>query len=242
MSSRELEYAETSWSSATEAAGLGPRSLDVRDGARRAVNLVAAAMLIVIASPLMIAIGLLVKLSSPGPVLYTQTRVGLNRRNGHRSDLAIRRRVDFGGRLFQIYKFRTMTANGSGRDAEQVWARPGDPRVTPIGRVLRKYRLDELPQLFNVLRGDMDVVGPRPEQPTIFVRLRKQIEGFAERQRVRPGITGWAQVNHHYGTTIDDVRRKLELDLEYIARRSPLMDFKILGRTIPVVLFRRGGW
>lgn len=242
MSSRQLDYVETSWPSATQAAGPAPRSLRVHDGARRAVNLAVAGLLLLISSPLMIVIALLVKLTSRGPVLYTQTRVGLNRRNGDRSGLTIRRRVDYGGRLFRIYKFRTMYTNGLDGDAHEVWARPGDPRVTPMGRVLRKYRLDELPQLFNVLRGDMDVVGPRPEQPKIFLRLRKQVEGFAERQRVRPGITGWAQVNHHYGTTVDDVRRKLELDLEYIARRSALEDLKIMGRTVPVVLFRRGGW
>src|SRR6185312_3655925 len=119
-----------------------------------------------------------------------------------------------------IYKFRTMAAAGPGRDpAAEVWARPDDPRVTALGRLLRLYRLDELPQLLNVLRGDMNVVGPRPEQPTIFARLRDEIDRYQERQRVRPGITGWAQINQQYDSSVDDVRRKVQFDLEYIARQ-----------------------
>src|SRR5690606_22550363 len=115
--------------------------------------------------------------------------------NGGRENENWRRRVDYGGRLFRIYKFRTMRVSSEER---QVWARQNDPRVTPIGRVLRQYRLDELPQLFNVLKGDMNVVGPRPEQPEIALRLREQIDGYTNRHRVPPGITGWAQVNLDY--------------------------------------------
>jgi lipopolysaccharide/colanic/teichoic acid biosynthesis glycosyltransferase len=126
--------------------------------------------------------------------------------------------------------------------AAQVWASPDDPRVTRVGRILRQYRLDELPQLWNVLRGDMNFVGPRPEQPEIVLRLNQHIGGYTRRNRVLPGITGWAQVNQHYDQCMDDVRRKLELDLEYIERRSPLMDLRIMARTCPVVLFRRGAW
>jgi len=108
--------------------------------------------------------------------------------------------------------------------------------------VLRKLRLDELPQLFNVLKGDMNIVGPRPEQPTIFVYLREQIEGYQRRQRVRPGITGWAQINQGYDTSVDDVRRKVRYDLEYIRRQSALEDLRIMARTLPVMLLRRGAW
>lgn len=151
-----------------------------------------------------------------------------------------RRRRDRGGRLFTIYKFRTMEP-GDGGDP-QVWATEDDPRVTPIGRFLRKYRLDELPQLFNVLLGDMNVVGPRPEQPEIFENLCEEINEYPERQRVLPGITGWAQVNHHYDRTVEDVRRKVAYDLEYIDRESALEDLKIMLRTIPAVVFRNGGW
>jgi len=124
----------------------------------------------------------------------------------------------------------------------EVWARPDDARITAIGRVLRKFRLDELPQLFNVLRGEMNIVGPRPEQPAIFVYLREQIEGYQRRQRVRPGITGWAQVNQGYDQSVEDVRRKVRFDLEYIRRQSALEDVKIMIRTIPVMILRRGGW
>ena len=124
----------------------------------------------------------------------------------------------------------------------EVWASPDDPRVTAVGRILRLYRLDELPQLVNVLRGEMNVVGPRPEQPTIFARLRTQVDRYEQRQRVRPGITGWAQVNHHYDRSLEDVRRKLQLDLEYISRQSVLEDVKILIRTPLVMLGTKGAW
>jgi lipopolysaccharide/colanic/teichoic acid biosynthesis glycosyltransferase len=148
--------------------------------------------------------------------------------------------VDYGGRLFTIYKFRTMRPEAG--PTNEVWARPDDDRVTAVGRVLRKYRLDELPQLVNVLRGDMNIVGPRPEQPRIFMDLREQIGGYADRQRVLPGITGWAQINQSYDTSIEDVRRKVRYDLEYIHRQSTMRDLQILMRTVPVMLFKKGAW
>jgi len=206
----------------------------------RALNVAIAALGLILAAPLMLLIALLIKLTSPGPVIYTQLRVGLDRRNGSSAYPGSRRRVDHGGRLFRIYKFRTMRVD-SDNNAE-VWATPNDSRVTPIGRILRQYRLDELPQLFNVLIGDMNIVGPRPEQPAIFQQLRTQIEGYAQRQRVRPGITGWAQVNQHYDRSIEDVKRKVQLDLEYIEKRSVLHDLKIMLRTLPVMIFRQGAW
>lgn len=209
------------------------------EAARRALNVTVAALGLILAAPLMVLIAVLVKLTSPGPVLYTQERVGIDRRRPDEEAGNHRRQIDYGGRLFRIYKFRTMlTVN----ERRQVWATPDDPRVTRIGRVLRKYRLDELPQLFNVLFGDMNIVGPRPEQPVILTRLREEIREYPERQRVLPGITGWAQVNHHYDRNIDDVRRKVQLDIEYIQRRSAMQDLKILAQTVPVVLLRKGGW
>jgi lipopolysaccharide/colanic/teichoic acid biosynthesis glycosyltransferase len=114
--------------------------------------------------------------------------------------------------------------------------------VTSVGRVLRKYRLDELPQLINVLLGDMNIVGPRPEQPKIVVDLQQQINAYNMRHKVRPGITGLAQINHHYDRSIEDVRRKVSLDLEYIRRQSLSEDLKIMLRTVPVVVLRKGGW
>lgn len=206
---------------------------------RRALNVAAAGIGLVVAAPLMLAIAALIKLTSRGSVLYSQTRVGIDTRHPARSGGNGRRRVDHGGRPFTIYKFRTM-APSSGE--AQIWARPDDPRVTPIGRILRKYRLDELPQLFNVLRGDMNLVGPRPEQPKIFAELRQQVPGYEWRQRVRPGITGWAQINQQYDTSIEDVRRKVAYDLEYVTRQSLLEDLKIMVRTVPVMVFKQGAW
>ncbi len=208
--------------------------------ARRTLNVLVAASGLIFTAPLMLAIAALIKITSKGPVFYVQTRVGLDRRGARPAPDGFRRRDDMGGRPFRIYKFRTMDAALS--SSAQIWARPDDPRITQLGRVLRKYRLDELPQLFNVLRGDMNLVGPRPEQPQIFATLRERIDGYATRQRVLPGITGWAQVQHHYDTCVDDVRRKLTFDLEYINRCSAMEDLKIMARTLPVVVFRKGAW
>jgi lipopolysaccharide/colanic/teichoic acid biosynthesis glycosyltransferase len=126
--------------------------------------------------------------------------------------------------------------------APQKWATKDDPRVTPIGRFLRRYRLDELPQLFNVLLGDMNLVGPRPEQPRIFAVLRDQIPNYEARQRVLPGITGLAQVSQAYDTSTDDVRRKVGFDLQYIERQSPLEDLRIIALTLPAVVWKKTGW
>lgn len=204
------------------------------------LNVVIAALGLVLMLPVMIVIAVLIKLTSRGPVFFTQERVGLDRRALTGVGGNTRRHIDAGGELFTMYKFRTMEVAKT--TASQVWARPDDPRVTSIGRVLRKFRLDELPQLWNVLVGDMNVVGPRPEQPSIFKYLSAQIEGYARRQRVRPGITGWAQINLAYDTSVDDVRQKVAHDLEYIRNQSAVEDLKIMLRTVPVMLGRRGGW
>lgn len=206
----------------------------------RLLNIIIALIGLIVCAPLLLLIAVLVRLSSAGPVIFTQTRVGLDRRFPGPSEFESRRKVNYGGRLFRMYKFRTMRANPIAH--LQIWADPNDKRVTTIGKVLRKYRLDELPQLFNVLKGDMNVVGPRPEQPNIFLSLNEQITGYGDRQRVLPGITGWAQINHHYDQSVDDVRRKLAFDLAYIERQTLTQDLKILALTVPVVLFRRGGW
>jgi len=211
-----------------------------REGVRRALNVAIAALGLLLTLPLMIVIAALIKLTSRGPVLFTQQRVGLDRRARTGAGGNTRRHVDAGGELFTMYKFRTMCVQRE--NANQVWARPDDPRITAIGRVLRKFRLDELPQLWNVLLGDMNVVGPRPEQPSIFNYLRAQVEGYARRQRVRPGITGWAQINQAYDSSVEDVRRKVAYDLEYIHKQSALQDLKIMLLTAPVMLGRRGGW
>jgi lipopolysaccharide/colanic/teichoic acid biosynthesis glycosyltransferase len=209
------------------------------DYLRRGLNVAVAAVLLVLLSPLMLLIAVVIRLTSPGPVIYTQTRVGVDRRTAGGGNW--RRRVDHGGRLFTMYKFRTMAVTNSSA-APQVWATPDDPRITPVGRVLRKFRLDELPQLFNVLKGDMNVVGPRPEQPLIFASLRDQVEHYPLRQRVLPGITGWAQVHQSYDQCVDDVRTKLRFDLYYLRTASATQDLRILARTVPVVLLRKGAW
>ena len=215
----------------------------LNDALSRALNVAVAALGLVISAPLMAAIAVAIKLTSRGPVIYSQMRVGIERRAAGVPPGNSRREQDAGGKPFRIFKFRTMAPATRGtQTAGEVWAQPDDPRVTPLGRILRSYRLDELPQLVNVLRGEMNVVGPRPEQPTIFARLRQQIERYEERQRVRPGITGWAQVNQSYDTSVESVRRKLELDLEYIRRQSVMEDIRILLRTVPVMLGSRGAW
>jgi len=175
-----------------------------------------------------------------GPVVFRQTRIGLDRRALLHAGGNTRRHLDLGGQPFTLHKFRTMRIDP--RDgARQVWAAPNDERVTAMGRLLRRHELDELPQLINVLRGEMNIVGPRPEQPAIFVCLREQIEGYQRRQWVRPGITGWAQIHQWYDMSVDDVRRKLAYDIEYIRSQSALEDLKIILRTLPVMLLGRGG-
>ncbi|MGH7517752.1 MAG: sugar transferase [Gemmatimonadales bacterium] len=208
---------------------------------RYGVNVALAALALIIVSPVMLVVALLVRLTSRGPVLYTQTRVGLDRRRDRGARDNHRRALDMGGKPFTIYKFRTMYVDAE-RHTGPVWATQDDPRITPMGRFLRQYRLDELPQLINVMKGEMNVVGPRPERPAIFAELRQNISEYALRQRAKPGITGLAQINQHYDVCLDDVRRKVEYDLEYIQRQSLVEDLKIMLKTIPVVLLRRGGW
>jgi lipopolysaccharide/colanic/teichoic acid biosynthesis glycosyltransferase len=202
---------------------------------------VAVALLMITASlPVMVITALLIRLSSRGPVFYTQVRVGLDRRWNRTRALNERRREDLGGTPFTIYKFRSMRVDAE-VNGQAVWAKQNDDRVTAIGGIIRKSRIDELPQLFNVLRGDMNIVGPRPERPSIFVRLREQITDYPVRQRVKPGITGLAQVSNPYDTDLDDVRRKVAFDIQYMQRQSVAEDIRIMLRTIPVMIFRIGG-
>ena len=142
---------------------------------------------------------------------------------------------------FRIYKFRSMTVEAE-KNSGAVWATKDDARVTWVGKILRKARLDELPQFFNVVKGEMSVVGPRPERPAIFADLKSQVDNYQIRQRALPGITGLAQISQAYDASLDDVRSKVEHDLQYIQHQSIKEDFRIMLKTIPVVLFRRGGW
>lgn len=207
----------------------------------RVLNLSLASVALAAVLPVMAVTAVIIRLTSRGPILYTQTRVGLDRRWNRTRALHDRRREDLGGTPFTIYKFRSMRVDAEA-NGQAVWAKQNDERVTGVGKFLRATRIDELPQLYNVLRGDMNIVGPRPERPSIFVRLREQIAEYPVRQRVRPGITGLAQVSHSYDTCLDDVRKKVEFDIQYMRRQSVLEDFRIILKTIPVMIFRIGGW
>ena len=207
----------------------------------RLTNIAFAILGLILTLPLLVAFALLIRIDSPGPVVHTQIRVGLDRR--WRSFRAVHeaRRHDLGGRAFTIYKLRTMREDAEDASGA-VWASRGDPRVTRIGRFLRKYRLDEIPQLWNVIRGDMNIVGPRPERPTIVAQLREDIPEYQLRHRVKPGITGLAQINQSYDASLDDVRAKVAWDLSYIQTRSLWLDIKVMAITIPTVLLKMRGW
>jgi sugar transferase (PEP-CTERM system associated) len=186
-------------------------------------SLIISVIGIVVTLPVMLAVALIVKFTSPGPVLFRQRRVGLN------------------GALFMLYKFRSMYAD-SEAETGAVWARKDDPRVTPVGRWLRKLRLDELPQLFNVLRGEMSIVGPRPERPEFVAVLQEKIPYYRQRHCVKPGISGWAQINHKYGDTIEDAMIKLEYDLYYIKNMAVSLDAYIMFHTAKIMLLGRGAY
>ena len=206
--------------------------------ALRAINNVVAGMALLILSPIILVIAVLIRLDSPGPVVYRQVRVGLDRRDldGHEPTIG-RRVTDMGGQPFEIYKFRTMRVDAEDASGP-VWATNDDPRITRVGRLLRRTRLDEVPQFLNVLRGEMSIVGPRPERPTFVRALRDEIAGYPIRQQVPPGITGWAQVNRPADQTVDDVRAKVGFDLEYVKRRSVWFDLWIMLKTLPVMFER----
>jgi lipopolysaccharide/colanic/teichoic acid biosynthesis glycosyltransferase len=238
---RVLDLGRTADVSLARAPSLVAEASPRYERASRAVNVMLAAISLVLLSPLFLAIAIAIKLTSRGPVLYLQPRVGMNRR-GRRTDTSYDRRArDLGGAIFMIYKFRSMRVDAE-KESGAVWATKVDSRVTALGRFLRTTRLDELPQLINVLRGDMNIVGPRPDRPGIFARLRDDIAEYPLRQFARPGITGWAQVNQPYDSCVDDVRRKVQYDLEYLRRRSVVEDLARMAKTLPVMLFHRSGW
>ncbi len=187
----------------------------------RVFDVVVSLAILFLTCPAMALVCLAIALEGPGPILYRQTRVGRN------------------GCDFVLLKFRSMKVDAESKSGP-CWAQPRDPRVTRIGHFLRLSRLDELPQLFNVLRGDMSVVGPRPERPHFVEQLAAAIPGFRERTAVRPGITGWAQTHYPYGASVHDARMKLHYDLYYIEHKSLLLDIQILFATIPVMIFGTG--
>ncbi len=180
---------------------------------KRLIDLIVAVIGLILAAPVILIVAVLIKLESPGPVLFAQDRVGLN------------------GKVFKIYKLRSMVQDAEKNGAR--WADKNDARITKVGKFIRLTRIDELPQFLNVMKGDMSFIGPRPERPVFVEQFNQQIPGFVNRLQVKPGITGWAQVNGGYDIT---PQQKLELDMVYIHRHSPWMDMKIIWKTIKVVL------
>jgi sugar transferase (PEP-CTERM system associated) len=188
---------------------------------RRVMSLLISAVLLVLVLPLLPVIALLIRLTSPGPVLYKQERVGRN------------------GKTFYCYKFRTMRADAEA-DTGPTWAGDDDPRITKIGHALRSTRLDEIPQLWNVFKGDMGFVGPRPERPEFVEWLSREIPYYNLRHMVRPGITGWAQISYQYGASLEESKEKLQYDLYYMKNISMAFDLYIIFLTVKTVLFGRG--
>jgi sugar transferase (PEP-CTERM system associated) len=193
----------------------------VRTLVKRLFDILCASLLIVVSLPMMLIAAVLIKLESRGPLLYRQERVGQN------------------GKTFFVNKFRSMRTDAE-KDGKPVWATANDSRVTRVGAVIRKIRVDELPQLFNVLKGDMSLVGPRPERPFFVDQLTAQIPYFAARHSVKPGVTGWAQVRYQYGSTVEDSQEKLQYDLYYVKNHSLFLDIIILFETVFVVLTAKG--
>jgi sugar transferase (PEP-CTERM system associated) len=189
---------------------------------KRLFDLCLSATGLVVSAPAMALVSLAVWIESGRPILYQQERIGLR------------------GKPFRLLKFRSMRPDAENGNGAQ-WAQENDPRVTRVGRWLRKFRLDELPQFWNVLRGEMSLVGPRPERPEFVNQLRETIPYYDERHSVRPGITGWAQVRYPYGASVEDAARKLEYDLFYLKNLSVLFDCAIVFETVKIVLFGRGG-
>lgn len=212
-----LDHLKPSWMVFSD----GFKSLRSRKIVKRSFDLVLAVICLIISAPLMLLTAVLVKLESRGPVVFSQTRVGEN------------------GKDFNIYKFRSMRVDAEASTGP-VWAGATDNRVTRVGRVIRKIRFDELPQLINVLRGDMSFVGPRPERPFFVSKLKETIPYYEMRTVVKPGLTGWAQIKYPYGATTQDALEKLQYDIYYIKNMSPLLDLLIFFWTIKVVLTGKG--
>jgi exopolysaccharide biosynthesis polyprenyl glycosylphosphotransferase len=190
-------------------------------GSKRLLDVSIALLMLCVGLPIMAMVALAILLESGLPVIYVQERVGLH------------------GKPFQLYKFRSMRQNAE-VDGQPVWATQADQRVTRLGRFLRQTRLDELPQLFNVLLGDMSLVGPRPERPAFVSALAQEIPFYALRHQVKPGITGWAQICFPYGASSEDARQKLQYDLYYLKNYSLFLDLNILCLTLQVVLWGKG--
>ncbi|MCP4545688.1 MAG: sugar transferase [bacterium] len=215
----------------------------------RFFDIIFSSLAILALSPVFLIVALMIRIESPGPVLYTQKRTGLNLRTGDRrggSNISAfserrkndRRQAEAHGRPFKIYKFRSMVSDAE-KNGIQL-AKKDDARITRIGAFIRRTRIDEIPQFFNVLMGNMSIVGPRPERPEIITYLEEQIPGYTDRLGVKPGITGLAQIRNGYDTDLEHIRRKITLDKYYIQKCSLLNDLKIIVRTVRVVIKGEG--
>lgn len=188
---------------------------------KKTFDIIMSAIGLVLTFPVIVMTAIVIKVVSPGPVLFSQERVG------------------WGGKLFKIYKLRTMKVDAE-KDSGPVWAKEDDPRLIKFGKLIRKLHLDELPQLFNVLKGEMSIIGPRPERPSFVQKLSSEIHDYRKRLLVRPGITGLAQVRHKYDETLRDVRKKVKYDLLYIREMCFMVDLRILMRTVIVSVLGKG--
>jgi lipopolysaccharide/colanic/teichoic acid biosynthesis glycosyltransferase len=227
-----------------------PVSRRLRAVIKRSVDIIGSLIGLILTAPLYVILPILIKLDSPGPVFYLQSRVGHNRRRGQRrvangSNLGRvardRRRYDLKGKPFRVIKFRTMVADAE-KKCGPVWATENDPRITRLGQILRKTRLDEMPQFINVLLGQMSLVGPRPERPVFVKELSSQVENYDRRLEVKPGLTGLAQIENGYDSSVASVVRKVHYDLQYIQDWSIWQDFKIICRTVLVVITGKGAF
>ena len=238
-------FSFTSWTELSRDARARVRAADVHKPHVPFIEQVAAIFILIGLVPVMAIIAVVIKLESPqAPVIYKQERVGLDRRGilgvkPMRGGHSERRKNRGFGKAFFVYKFRTMIPDAE-KTTGPVWAQERDPRITSIGRVLRKLRLDEIPQIFNVIRGEMRLIGPRPERPHFVEKLTIDIPEYPERHRIPPGITGLAQVEREYDATVDDVRKKVKYDLFYVRNQSSLLNIKILMKTIVVAIRGRG--
>jgi exopolysaccharide biosynthesis polyprenyl glycosylphosphotransferase len=201
--------------------GDGFRQGAVRTALKRASDVLGSLVLLAVFAPVILVTMCLIRLESSGPVLFRQQRVGRN------------------GRLFDVLKFRSMRTDAEA-DGQPRWATEQDDRITRVGRVIRLLRIDELPQLFNVLAGDMSLIGPRPERPYFVDQLVAQLPYYALRHSVKPGVTGWAQVRYHYGSTVEDAKEKLQYDLYYVKNHNLWLDCQIILETVTVVLTGKG--
>ena len=218
---------------------------------KRGIDIFGALIGLILSLPFFIFVPLAIVIDSPGPIFYKQERIGRNRRRKERRTNLVyserekrkekRRKEDLSGRPFHLYKFRTMRQDAE-KKSGPVWAIPNDPRITKVGRLLRKTRLDEIPQFLNILKGEMSLVGPRPERPHFVKSLKEKVPEYPARLAVKPGLTGPAQLHCGYDSSVEDVKRKVKLDIDYVHNGSLVKDLKIILFTVGVMITGKGAY